>query len=823
MQKISFSVIEKTSHNKILTKIISLENNKIKKDSSHCKMSEGILTKKEVTIPRFKFLLKTLSKKTNFALVHGISDFDSVKIVSQKKFKKEEGTITRTKENIYYPKSPGILMFDYDSGDFSYSPDELLNILSEIHPDIENSSKVINYSSSSFIFHNGENKTGNNFHIYLFPKQANDIPRYLQVLKKRLFLAGYGNIKITKSGAAIPCTIIDTNVGSPERLDFVASPILKGDLTQDKPLPKLIKGELLNTKSLKDLTKQEEKEYRKIIEKLKNGKKQMQKKIKNKYLKEEVQKLINAGKTKEKAKEIVKSRQDHFLDEEDLLYFSINNGKPITVEECWKNKNKYDQEVLSDPLEPDYDNGSMTKAIFFKNGTILSKAHGGIKYSFKNFSQSYLPDTSADLKDLNKEFAVSFVGDKFKIIREAFDYADKKHMIYFLSKTAFCDFFANKKGWIETKKGLKEVPLAKLWLEWNGRRAFNNVVFEPGNNISKCSYNLFRGFPINPKKGSWKLLKNHIRDVLCNENEDYMNYLLDWMARIVQDPGGERPGVAVVLKGGKGVGKGIFANYFGKIFGESYMPIATEQGFIGKFNMHLSKCILVFLDEAVWSGAKQNEGQLKALITEPKILFEPKGIDSITLNNHMNIIMASNNDWVCPASSDERRFFVLEPNNSKVGDIDYFYEICKERDNGGVEALYYDLLQREYDIKKLRIAPKTNGLLKQIEIGLDDVSQFWRSVLDRQFLLTDENDKPIEWKTEVYKHEIYKEFCKFYKHKKFKTNDRLFWRKTWKLFGDATIKNKRKHGGLRYIYFDKIKEMKKQFTKQTGIKFEDFL
>src|SRR5210317_1741264 len=76
----------------------------------------------------------------------------------------------------------------------------------------------------------------------------------------------------------------------------------------------------------------------------------------------------------------------------------------------------------------------------------------------------------------------------------------------------------------------------------------------------ECSadFNLYKGFNVVSKKGDWSLFRNHIRDVICSGNEEHFDYLIKWMARIVQDTGGDRPGIAVVLRGGRGVGKSIF-------------------------------------------------------------------------------------------------------------------------------------------------------------------------------------------------------------------------------------------------------------------------
>jgi hypothetical protein len=59
---------------------------------------------------------------------------------------------------------------------------------------------------------------------------------------------------------------------------------------------------------------------------------------------------------------------------------------------------------------------------------------------------------------------------------------------------------------------------------------------------------------VTPKAGCWDLFRKHLLEVICNGNSDYFDYLLDYLANMYQI--GEKPGVAVVLVGQKGAGKG---------------------------------------------------------------------------------------------------------------------------------------------------------------------------------------------------------------------------------------------------------------------------
>jgi len=197
--------------------------------------------------------------------------------------------------------------------------------------------------------------------------------------------------------------------------------------------------------------------------------------------------------------------------------------------------------------------------------------------------------------------------------------------------------------------------------------------------------------------------------------------------------------------------------------------------------------------------------------------------------------MASNEDWVCPATYDERRFFVLCPLETKQQDVKYFDAIIKEKENGGVEAMYYDLMRRDYSLANLRIAPKTDGLIEQVGHSLDDVLNFWRSALSRGFLLSNKEtggpEKAMagtelyDWPERAFKYEVYNEFKQiFCRNKLHCISEQAFWQKTWTFWerGKTTQTRYSVDGSRKFqINLDSLDEMKKMFENLTKIKFPD--
>ncbi|MGE0523025.1 MAG: DUF5906 domain-containing protein [Variibacter sp.] len=212
---------------------------------------------------------------------------------------------------------------------------------------------------------------------------------------------------------------------------------------------------------------------------------------------------------------------------------------------------------------------------------------------------------------------------------------------------------------VEVEDG-KQRALGSWWVKHPRRRQYDGVVFDPSPvRRHTALYNLWRGWSVEPKAGDWSLLKRLLKDVLCRGDAESFDYILRWAAFMVQKP--DVPAeVALVFKGAKGVGKGTFGRALKSLAGMHGKQVAQAEHFVGRFNEHLMDCILLFVDEGYWAGDPKAAGALKNLITEPVLSFEPKGRPIVSGPNMLHVVIASNEDWIVPASADERRFAVFE-------------------------------------------------------------------------------------------------------------------------------------------------------------------
>ena len=327
--------------------------------------------------------------------------------------------------------------------------------------------------------------------------------------------------------------------------------------------------------------------------------------------------------------------------------------------------------------------------------------------------------------ELNKEFAYVVVEGKDHILWE------RKNALVHLDINTFHRMLAAR----EITVGKKTLKVTQEWIASKNRRSYDEIVFAPGRTVPPKFYNLWRGFGIEPisdaredaRKGV-DMWMEHARLNVCQGDVDLFSWLLGYFGHLVQRPW-EKPSVALVLKGDKGVGKNQTLAPFSAMLGNHYLLTANRRYLVGNFNGHLENLLLFVLDEAFWSGDKQAEGTLKDLITGDHHLVEHKGDRPYKVANKTRVVIIGNEDWIVPASGDERRFAVFNVGDGRKQDTAFFGEMDRCMKAGGAGALLYYLQNIRTDNTNVHQAPSTVGLLDQKHASLDPFQAWWLSCL----------------------------------------------------------------------------------------------
>ena len=255
------------------------------------------------------------------------------------------------------------------------------------------------------------------------------------------------------------------------------------------------------------------------------------------------------------------------------------------------------------------------------------------------------------------------------------------------------------------------------------------VMVEEGQPVPAGKLNIWTGFAVSAKQGCWQAIEEFITQIICAGNQASADYLLHLLAWKVQHPL-EPPGVALVLIGGRGVGKTTFLQILMAIFGHHATTISDPRHLSGNFNRHLENKLLIGAEEAFWAGNHTQEGVLKHLITSPTLMIERKGLDAYPAPNRAMLAMCSNAEWVVPAGPDERRFCVFNVSDARRGDRRY-WDGLRAKIQDELPAFLWALRNMDLTGFDRRKVPQTEGLIEQKMATLGPVDRWWIECLRR--------------------------------------------------------------------------------------------
>lgn len=344
---------------------------------------------------------------------------------------------------------------------------------------------------------------------------------------------------------------------------------------------------------------------------------------------------------------------------------------------------------------------------------------------------------TAEIREVNADYAVTWAGTDAVILREGFDPELGRETVWFVKPSDLKLMWANR--FVEMGQKNKPIPLYEHWITHADRREYSGVVFSPGKDVPGA-YNLWRGWAVKPDAtGSCALFLKHLHEVICDGDDEVFKWVEAWLADAIQNPD-TKPGTALVMRGPEGTGKGIFAQYFGAIYGEHFLHLIQGEHLVRSFNAQLKGSALVFADEALFAGDRKSGNVLKGIITEKTLMLEMKYVNAFPVANRVRLMMASNEDWVVATGLDARRFCIVEVPPKRRGDTAYFKALAEEMDDGGPAALMAHLQSLDISDVDLRNPPKTSALLDQKHRTMSPVQKWYFERLLDGYLLDIENE-----------------------------------------------------------------------------------
>jgi len=313
------------------------------------------------------------------------------------------------------------------------------------------------------------------------------------------------------------------------------------------------------------------------------------------------------------------------------------------------------------------------------------------------------------------------------------------------------------------------------------------------------------------KAGNWVLLRDFIFDVICAGNASTFEYLVRFMAHMIQKPE-EKPGVMITLLGGQGTGKGVYFSLLRAIWPRTTLQAFNIEQITGRFNSSLERNFIICMDEALFAGDRRAMDCLKSIITESMLQIEQKFQPARTIKSVHRLFASSNHSHFGNIELDDRRFVFLRVSDIKQQDTAYFGEIVAAiNDPATIGALVYYLQRKNLSSFDVRRKPDTSEHLMQKLKSLQGFDRFWYEVLETGYLNGTGKDFSLQddqWSAPVFVPtsvlvDRYKEFNKTaQRHQTIQTSEvttavqRLCPsaqtdRQTWKPPGVATSSQKR--------------------------------
>ena len=332
------------------------------------------------------------------ALVYGVPINSASKVMTRKAFANAgnpEGATTRTNDAFRWPDGAGILMLDYDpsAGGAALDSDALVQAIRTAAPGLAGSSMLWWPSASSCIWSGDRELRGiKGQRLYILVQDASDIPRAGATLVARLWLAGFGHVEISKSGALLERTLVDPSVWQPSRLDFAGGAACGPGLEQRRGNPVIIAGSAMpidGRESLPDLTLEECERVAAIKAEAKRAMQPEADGVRDAWIEARVEEMVapedrgEPEKTKQVEGIARRALETGVLAGDFILRVQYGDDVlQVPVGALLDNRARWHGCLTLDPLEPEYDGGRMVGRLFLMQArpALHSFAHGGKTY-----------------------------------------------------------------------------------------------------------------------------------------------------------------------------------------------------------------------------------------------------------------------------------------------------------------------------------------------------------------------------------------------------------------------------------------------------------
>jgi len=334
------------------------------------------------------------------------------------------------------------------------------------------------------------------------------------------------------------------------------------------------------------------------------------------------------------------------------------------------------------------------------------------------------------LQDLQNKFAIIDLSGEIRVV-------DLQQIAAILQGTLPADpsFYKKVDATLKMKRVLETLPcpskpeivINEFWVS-PATRVYQGTAFTP-----KPAAPDLLNYWVEPhppdSTGDASVILRHLFEVLCNSDQACYDYLVAYLAHMIQKPT-EKPGVMIVLLGGQGTGKGMFFKLLRAIWPRTTLQVTDIDQVIGRFNACLERNYAVCMDEALFAGDRKATDRLKSLVTEPHINIEQKYQPARCIDSIHRFFAASNHAHFAQVDMDDRRFVFLNVSNTHQQDSAYFGQLAAAIDDPTAIGAFVNHLENidltSFDVRK---KPQTKEHQQQKLKSLQGFDRYWYEVL----------------------------------------------------------------------------------------------
>lgn len=246
-------------------------------------------------------------------------------------------------------------------------------------------------------------------------------------------------------------------------------------------------------------------------------------------------------------------------------------------------------------------------------------------------------------------------------------------------------------------------------------------------NDDKDIFNIWSGYQAKiteEKPEGLEIMKKFIYETWASSNDEYYEYIISWLANIVQKNDINIVALAMISK--PGCGKGTVLQFLRYILRSSnIVEVNGIDDITQKHNTIIQGKRLVVINEMCSTSDtfKSNFDKLKVFISDPKLKIEPKGLPAYEIDNIGNYLLFTNHKDSIIVEQTDRRYALFEVSDKYKGNDEYFSMLREKCYNQDVANAFYTYLMR-YKCVNIRKIIETEIRKELLQISKPNTIKF---------------------------------------------------------------------------------------------------